>query len=149
VIQNHDHIKKNYYLYRNPDETDDRWTIFPWDLELTFGHLWTEEMDVLDEQLFTDEPLEFGVCPGFCNQLLTRLYEVPGYQDRFYEMVGHIIETSFNADFIDELIDNALCRATPDLLADSMKRATNDEYLDRVDELRAFVQARRTYILEL
>ncbi len=146
VIQNYDHTKKNYYLYRDPYAEDDRWIVIPWDLELTFGHLWTEENDVLDEGIFTNEPVIAGICPGFCNQLTTRIYEIPEYQDRFYEMVDYIVENGFTEDFINERIDNVICRATPDILADPLKRSPNDEYLDRVDEIRLFVKERRAYI---
>lgn len=148
VIQNHDHIRKNYYLYRDPDRDDDRWIIIPWDLELTFGHLWTEENDVLDEGIYTDEPLDFGAHPelGFWNEMLSRLYGVDDYRERFHELVGHILQTTFNADFIDERIDNVLCRGMADILADSRKRATNEEYLERVEEIRTFVEARRARI---
>ena len=148
VIQNHDHIKKNYFLYRDPGVEDDRWVVFPWDMELTFGHLWSEENDVLEEAIYTDEPLDFGICPGFCNQLMTRLYNVPAYQVRFLQFVYHILETTFTEAFIDERIDNVLCRATPDLVADPLKRASVSEYLDRVDEIRTFVDERRAYIQE-
>jgi spore coat protein H len=147
VIQNHDHIKKNYFLYRDPDALDDRWVVFPWDLELTFGHLWSEEDGVLDEDIVTDSPLDEGICPGFCNQLMTRLYNTPKFQERFYELGEYVLSTTFNRDFIDERIDNLLCRAAPDLMVDSRKRADNSEYLSRVDEIRYFVDERRAFIL--
>ncbi len=147
VIQNHDHIKKNYYLYRDPESPDDRWVVFPWGLELTFGHLWSEENGVLDEAIITDASLDEGICPGFCNHLMTRLYDIPEYQDRFCELVEHVLSTTFNREFIDGRIDNLLCRAAPDLMADGRKRADNSEYLSRVDEIRNFVDGRRAFIL--
>ncbi|MBN1654165.1 MAG: CotH kinase family protein [Deltaproteobacteria bacterium] len=146
VIQNQDHVKKNYYLYRDPEARDKRWIVIPWDLELTFGHLWTEENDVLDEGIFANEPAIVGLCPGFCNQLTSRIYEIPKYQQRFYEFIDHIVENSFTEEFVDQRIDNVICRATPDILADPHKRAHDDEYLDRVDEIREFVVKRRAYL---
>ncbi len=148
VIQNHDHIKKNYYLFREPHAEDDRWIIIPWDLELTFGHLWTEENDVLDERIFTDEPLTFGADGTFDNALFARLFGIEAYRNRFYEMVGYIVETTFTDEFIGERIDNALCRATPDILADENKRADNEEFFERVEEIHGFVDARRAFILD-
>jgi hypothetical protein len=149
VIQNHDHLQKNYYLYRDPAAEDDRWTIFPWDLELTFGHLWTEADDVTGEEIFTEEPLDFGMCPGFCNVLFTRLLEIDDYKERFYEMILRLADQTFSAEFVDDRIENFLCRATPDILADPNKRATNAEYLERVEELRTFRAARQKYIADL
>lgn len=146
IIQNQDHIKKNYYLYRDPELNDNRWTIFPWDLELTFGHLWTENNDVLDESIFTDEPLGFGAVTPPYNTLFSRLYAIPTYRQRFDEMVAHLIETVFTESFINERINNILCRASYDILADQSKRAKNDEYLSRVEELRNFVINRKAFI---
>lgn len=148
VIQNQDHIKKNYYLFRDPDAEDDRWIVFPWDMELTFGHLWSEENDVLEEAIVVDGALDAGVCPGFCNHLMTRLYNVDEYRTRYYEFIDLIVETTFTSDFIDERIDNVLCRAAPDVVADSLKRAELSEYLSLVDEIRYFVEERRAFILE-
>jgi hypothetical protein len=146
VIQNHDHVKKNFYLYRDVAAADDRWTVFPWDLELTLGHLWTESGDVLDEHLFTDEPLGFGAVYPPQNILFTRLYNITAYRQRFEEMVDHFLKTVFTEAFINERIDNVLCRATPDILADGNKRADNGEYLARVEEIRTFVKERRSFI---
>lgn len=149
VIQNHDHIRKNYYLYRDP-VGDARWHVFPWDLDLTWGHLWTEAKDVLDETLFAHESLFFGEqVPehgGFQNQLMTRILQIGVYRARFVEFVRHITMDAFTEAFVSERIENVLCRATPDVLADTKKRATNDEYLARVDELVAYLRERRAYI---
>jgi spore coat protein CotH len=147
VIQNHDHIRKNYYLYRDPYGADDRWMLFPWDLELTFGHLWTAEAGVLDERVFTDSSLYVGRCPGWCNQLLSRLWSVPALDARYREILNDLLETAFTRELIDARIDNAICRGTPDILADRNKRSTNAEYLSRVDEIRTYVDARRAYVL--
>ncbi len=42
----------------------------------------------------------------------------------------------------------SFCRATSDILTDTHKRATNEEYPGRVDEIRAFVEERRAHILK-
>jgi len=146
VIQNQDHIKKNYYLYHTTSSADNRWTIFPWDCELTFGHLWTEQYDVLDESIFTDSPLEFGALTPPFNTLFVRLYNIPAYRQRFNEMVLHLVNTVFTETFVNNCIDRILCKASPDILADKNKRATNGEYLQRVDEIRQFVKSRRVWI---
>jgi spore coat protein H len=149
VIQSQDHLKKNFYLFSDPASSDDdRWTIFPWDLDLTLGHLWTYQSDTLDETIFTDSPLDFGVCPGYCNVLFSKLMEVNTYRARFFQMVKRLTDTVFTNEFVKEHIDNFLCRAEPDILADTRKRATNAEYLSRVDELRFFVDERRKFILD-
>ncbi len=54
---------------------------------------------------------------------------------------------TFNREFIDGRIDNLLCHAAPVLMADGRKRADNSEYPSRVDEIRNFVEERRSFIL--
>ena len=150
VFQNHDHIKKNYYLYRDPVGSDTRWTIIPWDLDLTFGHLWTPEDDILSEEMFFDGSLYMGEeVPehSYYNQLISRLLGVPEFEDRFLDYVDYLADNVLTRDFIDKRIEHILCLAGRDILADPRKRASNEEYLDRVDELRLFVEKRREFIL--
>ncbi|MCP4603181.1 MAG: hypothetical protein GY847_22150 [Proteobacteria bacterium] len=149
VIQNQDHIKKNFYIYRDPEIQDDRWVVFPWDLDLSLGHLWTEENDVLDETIFHRASLYAGErVPehDFFNQLLSKLWSVPEFDDRFLEYVDHIVSNVFTPEFIGARINNVLCRAAPEIVSDHKKRAETDEYLERVDEIRAFVNDRREFI---
>lgn len=150
VMQNHDHIRKNYYLYRDALGDDDRWWALAWDLDLTLGHLWTEENDVLDEQIFVDGSLYVGkrAGHGYYNQLMDRLWGIPELDARFRSYVEHIAAQVYDSDFISERIENVLCRATPELLADRAKRATNAEYLDRVDEIYEFLAGRRQYLVD-
>lgn len=145
IIGNRDHIKKNYYIYRDPESADDRWVFFPWDLELTFGHIWTEENDVLDEGLYWEMSPEFT---DFDNQLIEKLFVHPRFLIRYYEVMAYILKNTFTLDFIKSRIDDALCRGMPDILADTYKRASQDEYLLRVDEVETFVENRRAYLLE-
>lgn len=150
VIQSHDHVRKNYYLFRELGYADERWRVIPWDLELTFGHLWTEQGDVLDEQIFFDSDLFVGeqapARGGFYNQLTDQLLADPELRARFLELVEHIASDAFDEAVIAERLENAVCRASYDILADRQKRASNDEYLERVAEITSFVRERRAFI---
>ena len=42
LLHNNDHLSKNYYIYRDSGGTD-RWTMLPWDLDLTFGKNFQDE----------------------------------------------------------------------------------------------------------
>lgn len=151
VLQNQDHVRKNYYLYRDTATTRySRWMIFPWDLDLAMGHLWTEENDVLDESIFTDASPYVGKrVPEhtFYNQLMTQLWTSPEYDKVFWKHIRAALQSTFTPEFIDDRIDAALCRGTPDILADKKKRAHNSEYMDRVQEVRDFVAARREFLM--
>lgn len=149
VLQNQEHIRKNFYLYRDP-AGDGRWMVLPWDLDLTLGHLWSPVNDVLDEAMTSDLDLFFGeFAPdrfGYFNQLANQMLAIPEYRYRFLELVEYISETTFTRQFVDERLGYMHCLLEPDLLADSSKWASNDEYLGRVEEIRDFVDARREFI---
>jgi hypothetical protein len=83
---------------------------------------------------------------GFQNELMTRILRIPSYRAEFMAFVRHIAADAFTDEFVNGRIDNVLCRATPDILADTNKRATNEEYLSRVEEIRRFVRERRAFI---
>lgn len=149
ALQSKDHIKKNYYLYRDDDTVEDRWRILPWDLDLTFGHLWTEEDQVLDETIFLQhQPRagheDMGWAPH--NLLFTRLWRDPGVDARFSEHLRVILERFFVEGVVGPVVDNALCLMMPDLLADTRKRASNEEYLERVEELFGFMAGRSAFL---
>lgn len=146
VLQNHEHVRKNFYVYR--DGAASRWEFYPWDLDLTWGHLWSAQADVLDQTVVADAPLEVGLqVPehDFYNQMY-RVLTHPQARLRFRSFVSHIAEVALQPAFLDNRIDSALCRIRPDLLADTRKRATNAEYLGRVQEIRDFAKARLAYI---
>ena len=53
IMHDNDHIRKNYYLYRDTDGTQ-RWTMHAWDLDLTFGKNFTGQ-GVFSDEIWADE----------------------------------------------------------------------------------------------
>jgi len=151
VIQNQDHIKKNYYLYRDPAAKDCRWEVWPWDLDLSFGRLWTAEKQVLDDEIFHDADPWVGVNKGhaFYNQLYDRLLHVPKWRTRYLQFIAKLLQYPFTEAFIQDRLAHAVCQMTPDLLADANKRSDNTDYLARVAEIGAFVKKRRVFLENL
>jgi len=148
ALQNHEHIRKNAYWYRDTKAADPRWEVLPWDLDMTLGHLWSEALDVLDEAIITNGPLLTGhpsVVPTFHNRMY-RLLDLPAYRSRFEAAVRHAAKTGLDPAFLDGRIAWYLCRAGPDLVADQGKRASNAEYQKRVQEIRDFATGRRAFI---
>ena len=153
LIQNQDHLRKNFYLYRDIEAAlESRWRFLPWDMDLTWGHLWSEEEDILGEEITTDGSLWMGLEDDFDawnhNALLHRVLGDPLHEATYEEYILHLVDDVFNEEFVDERIENMLCRTTPELLADTRKRADNDEYLDRVDELYEFLDGKRAQVWE-
>lgn len=83
IIQNHDHVKKNFYfsLQRFTSEQV-RWEFYPWDLDLSYGCLWQEqEASTLCQQMESQREYDLG-----------KLYGGPlrGYPDaRFFNLLIH------------------------------------------------------------
>jgi hypothetical protein len=149
VLQNQDCLRKNYYLYRDP-KAPKGWMVIPWDLDLSFGHLWTEEFDTLDETITTDgDPFvgsgAVGETPLF-NQLHDRLLDLPELREKMVEFAKHLVAGVASPESVSAYLDYATCLAMPELLADPNRRATTDEYLARVEEIRTFVDARAALI---
>jgi hypothetical protein len=149
AIQNIDHVRKNFYLYRDPEQLRG-WLLLPWDMDLSFGHLWTEENEVLDETISSDADIFVGVhVPergDFYNQLIDRVLTVPSYRSRFRGRVQALLTSSISRSAAEAMLANMVCRATPDIVADSAKRASNAEYQSRVAEIGAFLDARKAFV---
>ena len=54
IMQNNDQMAKNYFAYRDSDGTGE-WSIFPWDLDLTFGLHFMSNDSILDDEIFADK----------------------------------------------------------------------------------------------
>jgi len=149
IIQSADHVRKNWYMFRNGAQGELRWQIWPWDLDLTWGHLWTEGGEVLDETLFTDMPIDLGVQhPGnqFFNRLIDRVLKTPALRTQYEALVTAYANQAYTSGFLDKRIAWVLCRIAPDLAADRSKRGTNAEFMARVEELRTFAKTRKAFL---
>ena len=144
AVQNHDHVRKNYYLYR-AKALPRGWVVLPWDLDLTFGHMWSEGEDVLGERITTDADPFVGSLidgQGQHNALIERVLAYPELRARMVAMTQRIAATTMAPDAVERRIAAALCDVAPDLAADERKRAANAEYPARLTEIRQFVAAR-------
>jgi hypothetical protein len=111
LIANRDYGQKNYYLYRDSNDTE-LWTLLPWDVDLSFGHQWNFSETYFDDDLvYTDG--YFTNMGG--NHLINRLSSLPKFNemyrrrlrslmDEFYGAPGSNIEDSYAANRFDELI---------------------------------------------
>lgn len=149
LLQDHDHIRKNYYLYRDPGGIDDRFLPIPWDLDLTFGHLWSEEEDIFDESVTWDsEPLVGLEFPehGFFNRLADDVFRDEDGWLLFHEALGTIVGTAFTEEYLNPRIDAWTCQMLPEMLVDPRKRGENDEIEFRAQEIKDFIRGRREFI---
>ncbi len=148
VLQNQEHLRKNYYMYRNPATIDDRWMFLPWDLDVTWGHLWTPQNDVLDETIFTallPNKGSYKVDEGFYNQMY-RALDHPPWREQWAALAMDLAVKMLDPAYLKPRIDHAFCLMAADLLADPRKRSSNGEYLQRVQELYQYASKRLQFL---
>lgn len=105
LVQNLDHIRKNFNISRQLDTQGQlRWEVYPWDLDLSWGCLYTEEYLSLCEELTYDSPIETGRILGG---------GPPTYPtDGLYNT---LIERSLTPPLAISNYENLLCELTQDV----------------------------------
>jgi hypothetical protein len=88
VIHGNDHIRKNYFLYRDTEGTQ-RWTMHAWDLDLTFGKNF-DGTTVFSDEIWADQD------------------SLPGYPS--YISPSHPLFGSFNHRKVDGLYNHLIDR---------------------------------------
>lgn len=54
ITQNNDQSTKNYFVYRDSDGSGE-WSVFPWDLDLSFGLHFMSNDSILDDTIYADK----------------------------------------------------------------------------------------------
>jgi hypothetical protein len=75
VTNNIDVHAKNYYIYRDTGRTNE-WTLLAWDLDLSFGRLWTTPNNYFDDVMYLNQ----GLYNGQGQNLVARLYAIPEFR---------------------------------------------------------------------
>lgn len=90
IIANTDCCHKNYYLYCDNDGTGE-WQVMPWDVDLSFGRVFTWEAYYFDETMFTNQPL-FSVQD---NKVMTPIFDTPDTRQMFLRRLRTLMDTLF------------------------------------------------------
>jgi hypothetical protein len=82
--------RKNYYLYRDSDGTGE-WQIMPWDVDLSFGRVWscgTTCLQYFDETIYTNQ----DIFVGNGNRIVTPLYSTPATRQMFLRRLRTVMD---------------------------------------------------------
>ncbi len=124
VIQHVDCCHKNYYVYRDTGRTDE-WWMFPWDVDLSFGRVWTG--NYFDDTMYYERPF-LGRGAGAVNTLMTALFESPEFMEMFYRrtrtVVDEILGLPGGAWPLEPFIDDYVARMRADADQDNASWAT-------------------------
>jgi spore coat protein CotH len=115
LVQNHDHIRKNYYLTRQLHPAgSERWEVLPWDLDLSLGCLYDDVlMTTYCEELITNEAPDRGILVGaeagypvmaFYNQLQHDVLSDPEMRARFEELLCQMTSGPWWTDGVTRFI---------------------------------------------
>jgi spore coat protein CotH/photosystem II stability/assembly factor-like uncharacterized protein len=143
-----DSYNKNYLLYYDTTKPSGRWTVIPWDYDLSWGR--TGDLAVPypasllnDGFAYTFEPLS-----GPSNVLKDRFMATPELWDGFRTYLAGILSTTFTEAHLWPRIDSLADLIRPDAAADPERWGTMTDFGEHVDALKYYVTARREYLLK-
>lgn len=99
LISSQDHGHKNFFLYRDSDRSGE-WTIFPWDVDLSWGRNWTDSGGYFTDTLYTNNVLNFYNSgqqgkPG--NRLYTLIFSHPDFRRMYLRRLRTVMDTILQA----------------------------------------------------
>ena len=112
VIMQTDMGAKNYYLYRDT-EGDGRWSILPWDLDLTFGRDFTGRAGYFDRNLFTEGFIEFGESQNTSVLVEALLRGNPRTREMFFRRLRTLSDQFIASNYIPDRTQSQLDRLSP------------------------------------
>ncbi|MEN8865942.1 MAG: CotH kinase family protein, partial [Akkermansiaceae bacterium] len=112
VIMQTDMGAKNYYLYRDT-EGDGRWSILPWDLDLTFGRDFTGRAGYFDRNMFTEGFTEFGESQDTSVIVEALLRGNPRTREMFFRRLRTLSDQFIASSYIPDRTQIQLDRLSP------------------------------------
>ncbi|HHH41058.1 MAG TPA: hypothetical protein ENK56_03530, partial [Chloroflexi bacterium] len=152
LIGNFEMIEKNYYLYH--DFSTDRWTILPWDVDITFGlNVWgTGVGGALDSEISWDNPIDSGTWEskkydGKWNALIDRMMAVPEFRAFYCRRLRELMETLFSPDHLFPRIDAAFAYIQPWAEADPNRwQPEGFTFADGPAQLKDYITGRIAFL---
>ncbi|MEM7117114.1 MAG: CotH kinase family protein [Chloroflexota bacterium] len=142
LISHVDFTWHNTYLIHDP--IMDRWTVVPWDFDLTWG-------GVLDNQTLQgnypinlgshESPDNYGMPP---NVLITRLLNVPQYRHYYCQQLDLFMQSSFSVPTMSASIDTAYQHIAAEGLADWRRFGWEDraQFMETPEQMKRYVAER-------
>jgi spore coat protein CotH len=120
-LDNYIGLGHNYYLY----EVDGKFTIIPWDLNMSFGNFNSglDRSGVIN--FLIDEPTAGAVAD---RPLVARLLAVPEYLETYHSYIKEIIDGPFSSAVMNARIDELADLIRPCVATDTMKFFTTDAF---------------------
>jgi len=162
VIGSADQPHKNHFLYHDP--TSDKWEMFPWDMDLTYGRNYYPGHGVCNDLIRWDSHIFLcsRIHPnydGFWNRVIDRFFYPESGQDSAYtepfrtkmvETTKYVLDNFFTRTFQYQEIDSLVELIREEAVRDRAKWGSYnsvDANLDsQVGILKNFITNRRNYL---
>ncbi len=141
-----DSYNKNYLLYRDVSRRTGQWTVIPWDYDISFGT--TGDFVVPYPRSLLNDGFGYTFPPlsGPTNILKERMQRSPAMMDRLRLRVDTLLNTIFTNEHLDPMIDSLASLIRNEVVADSQKRGTYQDFVDAVEALKYFITARGNFL---
>jgi spore coat protein H len=126
-LDNYIGMGHNYYLY----EVDGKFTIIPWDLNMSFGDFNSglDRSGIINFMI--DEPTAGAVAD---RPLVARLLAVPEYLETYHSYIKEMIDGPFSSAVMDSRIDELAALIRPYVAADTIKFFTTGAFESFIGE---------------
>ena len=118
---------KNYYFYRDTGGSNE-WQMWPWDVDLSFGRVWTSPLTYWDQRLNANTPLFVGNN----NRMPQAIFDTPELRQMYLRRVRTLMDellrppgTPTDALYYEPRIDVLAATLTPDAALDAAKWGSN------------------------
>jgi len=118
---------KNYYLYRDTGQSNE-WQMWPWDVDLSFGRVWTSSQTYWDQRLKPDTPLFIG---NNC-RLPQAIFDIPETRQMYLRRIRTLMDellkppgTAATDLHYEPRIDELAAVLAPDAALDAAKWGSN------------------------
>ena len=145
LVSNAEDWHKNHYLFLNPPDAGGRWEIFPWDNDLTWGHIYSPENGLLNDDFITTQPSFYNV-DG--NPLFCAVRDDPELRAEYYRRLYQALQDDFTETIWWQRIDELYSAIREDVLRDPDKWEDNGRFVSQIEQLKKYVELRRKYLLE-
>jgi hypothetical protein len=114
---------KNYYLYRDTGQSNE-WQMWPWDVDLSFGRVWTSPQTYWDQRLIPNTPLFVG---SNC-RLPQAIFDTPETRQMYLRRIRTLMDellkppgTPASDLYYEPIIDELAAVLAPDAALDAAK----------------------------
>jgi hypothetical protein len=118
---------KNYYLYRDTGQSNE-WQMWPWDVDLSFGRVWTGAETYWDQHLIPNTPLFIGDNSRLPQAIFATPETRQMYLRRIRTLMDELLKppgTPASDLYYEPIIDELAAAIAPDAALDAAKWGSN------------------------